>query len=490
MSLKQRSISGVFWTGVSKFWVKGVQLLTVALLARLIGPEEFGLVGMAIVFINLAQILTGLGMREALIQRKDLDEDHKHSAFWATIIMGIVIFLVLWAVSGAIAKFYSRAEIKPLIILTAFTFVIAPWGMIHRALLKRDLNLRQLTYVEATASVLSAGAAIAMALGGLGVWSLVGRNLFFTLFTVIGLWIAVPWRPRLRVSKKHFLDLFGFSRNVVLAAFIAYAIANLDYLVIGKYVGAEELGWYTLAFTVAMLPRLYFSQIVNQVAFPAFSRAGRNRIGMAYLRTVSHTALITLPLVAMVSLLAAEIVSVVLGSNWEPAVVPLQLLAVVGAIGTIATLSTPVFLSSGRSDIQMRWQLISLATLIPALLFGVRWGIVGVAAALAIRRMVTWPIQQTIVGRIARVSWRDYLKALRPGVLIAGIVAASLLIFRYLSNWLLLDDLPYLIIGISMAVLVGLVSARFLAASNLEDIFGLLPPKVERRLRFFLGSQH
>lgn len=489
MSLEQRTISGVFWTGVSKFWVKGIQLLTVALLARLIGPEDFGLVGMAVVFINLAQILTGLGMREALIQRGDLEEDHKTTAFWVTIIMGGLIFFVLWAASGPIASFYGRAEIAPLIVLTALTFVIAPWGMIHRALLKRDLSMRQLTYVEATASVLSAVVAITMALAGFGVWSLVTRNLLFTFFTAIGLWIVVPWRPALRLSKSHFLDLFGFSRNVVVAAFIGYAIANMDYLVIGKFVGAQELGWYTMAFTLAMLSRLYLSQIVNQVAFPAFSRAGRRSLGRAYLRTVSHTALFTLPLVAIICLLAPEIVNVVLGTDWQPVVVPLLLLSVVGAIGTVATLSAPVFLSSGRSDIQMRWQLFSLASLVPALLLGVRWGIVGVAAALAIRRLATWPIQQTIVGRIARVSWPDYIRALRPAVLVTGIVAGALLALRYLNGWLHLDDLTFLIIGGIVAVLVGLISVRYLAASNLEELYGLLPPNVVRRLRFLFGSQ-
>jgi PST family polysaccharide transporter len=418
-------------------------------------------------------------MGEAIIQREELEEAHISTAFWSTVVMGAAVFLLLWAGSGLVARFYQRPEVASVLTASAFIFVISTWGAIHRALLRRDLKLRQLAYVEASASILSAAGAIGMALTGFGVWSLVVRGLLRSLFTVIGLWITMSWRPGFLMSGSHFMELFGFSRNVVGGRFLRYANSNLDYLIVGKLIGTVELGWYTVAFNVAMLLRTYLSQIVNSVAFPAFSRAGRARLGSAYLRTTSYVALIALPGVAVVGLLAPEIVGVVLGPDWLPMVTSLRLLTVAGGVASVSSLSSPVFFSSGRVDIQVKWQLTNLVSLVPTLLIGARWGINGVAAAWTIRILVLLPVIQLIINRIAGVSWRDYIGALWRGFAVSASVSATLLVLRFAdSTWLHLGDFVLLVVGGVVAVLVTLISVLSLASDMIVEVLGVLPSSV------------
>ncbi|RME85142.1 MAG: colanic acid exporter, partial [Caldilineae bacterium] len=467
------------------FWVRGVQLLTMAILARLLRPEDFGLVGMVVVVVNLAQILTELGMGEALIQRDDMDEAHMSTAFWSTVVMGLAVFLLLNALAGAIAGFYAQPALRPIVRVVALLFLISPWGAVHRALLRRDLKLRKLTMVEASASVVSAVVAILMAWAGFGVWSLVGRNLALGLATVVGLWWVMRWRPRLQWRRDRFRQLFGFSANVLGARFVGYLNTNLDYLIIGKFIGAAELGIYTMAFTLARMPRRYLADIVNAVAFPAFSRAGRERVGRAYLKTVSRTALIALPVVAVVSVLAPELVAVVLGAKWQDAVLPLQLLTAASAVGTMATLSRSVFLSSGRADIQMRWQVFLLLTLVPTLAIGARWGINGIAAALALRALLMWPLQQAIVKRLAGVRWRDYLAAIRPGLTLFLLIYLLLALLRFSNSaWVHATPILYLSVAAAMTAICGFLGIRLLAPGLLEDVLLLLPGPWAARLHF------
>jgi PST family polysaccharide transporter len=488
-SLGERAISGFAWTGLSQTAVQMVQFVVTIVLARILFPEDFGLVGMAAVFTEAIGMISGLAFAPAIIQRKDLREDHLSTSFWVGILSGL--FLILLAVLAArpLSLFFGRDIIRNIVILSSLGFVAGPMGGIHRALLTRELSFKKLTVSEIGATISSSVISILLALLGYGPYSLVLGALAGTVTSSSLLWFLHPWKPRVAFSRKAFTELFNYSRSVLGNGLVNYLGNNVDYIIVGRFLGAHLLGIYTLAYRLVTMPLTKVSGVIKKVTFPTFSilQDDDRRLREAYTRTVRLLALISLPALALLGTTARDLIVVIFGEKWLEAVVVVRVLIFVGMLKSVGTLVGCVVLAKGRPDLELKWNLILLPLLGLAIYISLPFGIEGVAYAYLIVYSGFFPVIMRLTNSTIGLSDLKYYRAYIPAVITSALIIITILTYyRYVLIPLHVTSHGNLLSGASVGALVWLLSLEFLFPSHRNELVSILEQVSPRTLRFLL----
>jgi O-antigen/teichoic acid export membrane protein len=464
-----RAARGVAWVGISRVVSQGFQWIVNVILARLLFPEDFGILGMASVFTGLIATVNELGLSAAIIQRQDLEDRHLDAAFWASLLMGIVLWVISAAASPLVGAFYNAPMVQPIMIASALGFVVGPISVVHRAMLDRALAFNRLAAVEIGGILLGGIFSVTLAFLGCGVWSLIVGNLLREAGTVIVGWYVNRWRPAWRFDFASFKELFRFGGNVAGTRVVNYATANVDYMLIGRLLGATQFGHYSMAYHLITWPLRHVSFLVTKVTFPAFSsiQEDLSRLRRGYLKSISYISLITFPALAGLIAVAPEFVRTVYTAKWVPAILPIQVLCVAGLFKSVGTTVGSVIQSRGRPDIELKWNLVYLVLITVSVLLGVRYGIVGVAASITILVILTTPIIQGISNRLIRLSWKDYLQALLPATLGSALMLFELIAYKrvlssvaWANDWVVLcTSVPLGAISYLLMLKLGRVQA-------------------------------
>jgi PST family polysaccharide transporter len=476
-SLGRRAISGFAWTGISQVTVQLIQFVVTIVLARLLFPEDYGLVGMAAVFTEAIASLSGLAFEPAIVQRKDLRADHLSTCFWTGILTGMLLFLVSVFAARPLALFYERDVIGHIVILSSIGFVVGPTGAVHRALLTRHLAFKKLIVSEVGATVSSAAVSILLAFLGAGPYSLVLGALAGTATSSVLMWFLYPWRPRFSMSSRAFRELFGYSKSVLGNGFVTYLGANIDYLLVGKFLGAHLLGLYTLAYRLVTIPLNKVSRVITRVTFPAFSLMQDNdrRLEEAYTRTVRLLSLISFPALVLMGLTARDMVSVLFGEKWLDSVMPVRLLVLVGMLKSVGTLVGSVVLAKGRPDLEFKWNLVLFPLLGLGIFASLPYGIVGVSFAFLVIYGGFFPIAIHLTNTTIHMKDARYYRALVPALCSSGFVVLLIL----LSHTFLLDRIGVegagrLASDAAVGLLGWLVSLSVFFPGEREELFSIL----------------
>lgn len=453
-SLTQRTVAGARWSLASQGVRQALRVLTLITLTRLLAPRDFGLMSMALVVNGFIDLFRDMGTSTALIQRRELTQRLTSTTFWSNVTLGVSAALVTFAASPLIAGFYESPGLAPVVRLMALSLVIAGVGTVHQALLARDLAFRRLAMVDTVATLGGSVTAVAAAVGGAGVYSLVAGMLATSSLTTIGAWLASHWRPSFQFAIDDLLTIRRFTTNLVGFNILNYLTRNVDYLLIGKYLGAQNLGYYTLAYNLLLFPLQIFTYSVGRVTFPAYSsiQDDPGRIGRAYLRTTGFIASITFPLLFGLLLLCDAFVALVYGKTWSPAAPVIAVLIPVGMFQSIAALVGTIYNSRGRTDLQLKMEALTAVCVITAFWIGLHWGIVGVAVGYAIAEvaLLGYPalaVPLRLIGLRVPDLWRTVWRPL----LASMVMALTLLAAR-----LLMSGKPG-VVGFSLLVLLGAV---------------------------------
>lgn len=455
MTLREQTIKGVIWTGGAKFLLQGIQFILTIILARLLSKDDFGLIGMAAILTTAIVMVNEHGLGSAIIQRKVIEDRHLSSSFWAGIVFSVFLFILSFPVAHIMAAFFRNPKVLQIVIWMATSFIVGSAGIIQKSLLTRELDFRSLALAEVTAVLVSGLVSIVMAFMGLGVWSLVWGAILKDIITTLYLWTFVPWKPRFYFDWQSFRELFGFSANVLANNTAIYAITNIDYVIIGRTLGAAALGVYSLALNIIKLPIYRFSAIISKVSFPAFSTMQNDlpRFRAAYVQSLRYIAVLTFPLFTGLVLLAPELIPVFYGEKWHSLVLPLQILCPMGFLKSIGTTKGSVLLARGRADIEFYWNLIFIIPLAGALLWASQFGLVAVTLAYTTVYIIGFPIIQGITNRQIELSWRVYFKAFAPAILASVMMAMSLATCRFLNqHFRLLNKTQFLALGVILGV--------------------------------------
>lgn len=468
MSLMKSATRGVLWSGISQFSTQMYQFLVMIILARVLFPEDFGIIGMAMIFTGLIQTINELGLSAAIIQKKNINDNHLSTSFWISLGSGIILSMITIVISSYIADFFKNELVGAVVSVLSIGFIIGSCGIVHKSLLQKNIEFKKIAVTEISASITSGTLSIILALFGFGVWSLVFGTIINNFIRVVLLWKVCTWQPSLVINLKDFKELFSFGAHVMGSNILNYFDSNVDYLLIGKFLSATALGHYTLAYQLSTFPLMKISTIVTSVTFPAFSiiQDDNDILRNAYLKVIKYISLVTFPLLAGLIMVAPDFIPMVFGEKWMPMIVPLQILCVSGALKSVVTTVGSILLSKGRSDIQFKWNVFTAIMLPIAILIGIRYGITGVAMAITIMSFLFFFIIQSIANNLIILGFSDYFKALYPATIGSMFIIISILIYQKSSIYNHLD-LFSLISSITMGFLLYILVIRIVA----KDIF-------------------
>lgn len=467
MTLQQKAIKGVVWTALQNWGGQALFFVTFLILARLLGPAAFGLVSMANVFIHFVQALLGQSFADAIVQRKDLEPEHLDTAFWSNVAIGVVLFVIGLISAPWIAAAFRQPELTPIIRYLSFSVVLNALSSTHQAILRRQLNFKDLAIRQLAGQTAGCAVAITLALSGFGVWSIVNQQLVSNLVGAILLWRMVDWLPRFRFSRQHFRDLFDFGINVVGMNILVFFSLRSDDLLIGYYLGPVALGYYTVAYRLLVTVTQLLTDTVRQVVLPTFSRLQDDpeKMRQAFYTATELVSFVALPAFFGMAILAPELVIGLFGSEWSPSIPVMQILAFVGLLRSLFNFSGAVIMSAGKPSWNLGLMTLETLAKVVAFMIGVRWGIEAVALGLLIATCIFAPLRVWVIQHLIHLDVLNYLSRYLPPLLSSAIMVGCIVLCRWVLNEqidirLLLGI--YIIMGVaSYFISIFLISPKF-----------------------------
>jgi len=408
--------TGVAWSGLAQMGAQFVALVVSVILTRLLSPQDFGLVGMVLVFTNFASVFADMGFGVALVQKLDVTQHHKNAVFWISIVIGAVTTLIMAAAAPLIASFYNVPEVQPLAVAISLIFFINAFATVKVALLQKAMDFRKIAAAQLTSTVISGLVALYLAFSGFGVWSLVAMYIASAIVNVAVLWMITPWRPDFSLQWHALKDLSKFTLNLLGFSVFNYWTRNGDNLLVGRFVGSAALGIYARSYQILLLPVSQVSGVITNVMFPAFSAIQKDveRVKDMYLKSISVISLVTFPLTLGLLVVSQSFVLALFGDKWAEMVPILQVFCLLGLIQSIGTTVGWIYQSQGRTDIMFRWGLVSGSIFIISFIVGLRWGALGVAVAYTVANFLLWYPSLLIPARLIDLHVVTMLRRLAP----------------------------------------------------------------------------
>jgi O-antigen/teichoic acid export membrane protein len=428
--LRERSLKAVVWSAADALGRQAFQFVTSILLARLLSPKEFGLMGMILVFMALATAFVDSGFASALIQRKELTEEDKTSVFLFNICSGLVMAGLMFGAAPAIARFYKQPVLTGLTRLMSLNLFITALGSVQFSLLSRQLNFRTQWKVSMVASVVSGAVAVMLAWRGWGVWSLAIQANVSALASTLMVWSLVAWRPSGTATLHSLRSMFHFGSRVLASGLLNTIFERAQLLLIGKVFGPLDLGYFTRAYSTQLFPAGVFQSIVSRVTYPMFSTIASDRVRLkAAMRKCMNTiGAVVMPMMVGLALMAKPVVIVLFGVKWLPCVPYLRILAVAGALLPLHVANLEVMLAAGRSDLFFRAEVVkkvliaaALAVTVPISVKAMVWGILVVSV---LCYCVNAGYAQKVIDYSPVAQIRDLLKPIAATAAMALILGA------------------------------------------------------------------
>lgn len=378
------------------------------ILARLLTPADFGLMGMASLSLALLLVFTETGIWPALIQRSELDQTTLNTAWLISAARGIVLGLVTLAAAPWVAHFFGAPLLVPMLRVMALSFVLAGFNSLGLVLLQKELDFRTLAAVNLATSAVNLVAATMAAFLLRSVWALVIGTLAGALAALLLSYLVHPFRPQLRFDRGRARELFGFGKFLTASTIVNYALTQGDDACVGKVLGSDALGFYGLAYRLSNLPATSISHVLNRVTLPAYSAMQHDldRLRTTYLRILKLTALVVFPMAAGLFGLAPLVVGVLYGEKWLPMVPAFQILCLFGLERSIGSVSSPVFLALGRPDVGLKVSLVKLAAMVICLVpLTAGYGIAGTSLAVTFSAIAVQSVVIPVVAGMLCTPW-------------------------------------------------------------------------------------
>ena len=451
--LTRRAAGGVAWQGLSYFSGKALVLVSTAILARLLSIDEFGLVGFALVFITYAEVLTDLGVAQALVYFPAARE-RADAAFALCLVSSAVLVGIAFVAAPAVAGFFDEPDVTNLFRVLSLSLFFAALGQVPDALIRKELRFRNRLITDLARAVAQGVVSVGLALAGAGAWAIVFGYLAGNLSRSIASWLLVDYRPSarfFRYEREVWRPLLKYGTASAGNGLLLSLVFNIDYLIVGKMLGKEALAFYTLAFRLPQMAIINIFHVLSSVAFPMFSRVRDDlaRLRRGYVRGVKLQTVFGVGAGVTLAAVAPMLIEVIFGvPKWAPAIVPLQALALYASFRSLGIGAVDLYKGMGRPGLALWLSVIRLAVLLPALLVAanagidaVSWTQAGVALGLAM-------MMQVVAARILQLPLGDMVKALGPSLAVGAAAAVGGLAVRL---WLPGPALVRLMVGLAAA---------------------------------------
>lgn len=433
-NLKSATFIALFWSFLERTSYQGVQFIISIVIARILLPEEFGLMAMLTIFIAIGHSFVNSGFGQALIQKQDATYTDECSIFYFNILVAVIFTGVLFFSAPLIAKFYDQPQLTPITKVLSFVFIVNSLGLIQRTLLTKDLDFKTQLKVSLLSTSISGVVAISLALNGFGIWSLVILSFSNELLSTIFLWSLRPWRPSFLFRIEALKLMFGFGSKLFIVSVTNSLFMNIYQLIIGKLFSASDLGYYSRANSLSRYPSMIINSIVGQVSFPLFSKVQDNK---EQLRNITQKALkmvtiITFPLMLGIAAVSDPLVKILLTDRWIESVPYLQLLCLVGMLLPIQAINLNALNAQGRSDLHLRVDIIIKFLVVLFLAITYRFGIIAIIYGQIINSFIAYYLYSYYNGKILKYNFLKQIRDIFPSFIVSSIMAVAVFSLNYL----------------------------------------------------------
>ncbi|MDC7226165.1 MAG: lipopolysaccharide biosynthesis protein [Spirochaetales bacterium] len=430
-SLKKKTMRALIWSGLERFGYQGIRALITLVLARLLTPDDFGIIGILLVFIIIAEAIINNGFGQAVIQKKDISEDDLTTAFLLSLVMSIILYFVIYLASPTIALFYERTELISFNRVLALVIVFDSLVVIQQAKFQREMDFKSLSLITIVSSLISGIIGVILAFFEFGVWALIAQMLGQKMIMAAYLWIKSNWVPKGKLTKESLRHMFSYGWKLQVSGVLSQSFRHINSLIIGKTFSVDLVGYYTQAKNLKDLPMVTLSSIINKVAFPVFSsiQDDKDRLKKGYKTSIKMLVFISFPLMIGLAATAENLIPVLLGEQWEPSIKFFQLLCFAGMIYPMQTSNINILKVTGRTDLYLKLELFKKLVTISAIIISIRWGIYALIIAQVISSYINLGINASFSGKLINYSLREQVADCIPFFvmsLLMGIVVSIL----------------------------------------------------------------
>lgn len=467
-SLKAKATSGIIWNAVDKFTAQAGQFVVSVVLARLLMPEDFGLIGMLSIFIVISQTFIDSGMGTGLIQKQDRNEADFSTVFIFNFTVSLLFYLILFFTAPLIAAFYDMPRLVVLTRVLSLGIIINSLTVVQHTKLIIDIDFKTIAIVNVVSVFIAGVVAIFFAYGGWGVWALVVQRILTSIISAIMFWLLNRWKVSLVFSKQSFKQLFGFGSKLLFQGLYARLLWEAYNIFIGKVYSASELGYYTRGKTFADVTSGTVTLILHQVTFPILAslQNDKERLVSVYSRLIRMASFIVLPVMTMLALIAEPLVIILLTDKWIPVIVLLQWLSFARIVHPISVINLNILKAVGRSDLFLKVDISNLPIMIIVLIITVPMGVKAIVIGHAITSAISFFIYAYMPGKMFGYGAIKQLRDMLPVIFATAVMATGVLLLN-----LAVDSLWIKLIGGSITgALIYLAVCYFLKLEELNEI--------------------
>jgi len=462
-SLSKRVVRGGIWVFGLRIANRSLGFIRTIILARLLAPHDFGLFGIAVLAIATLETFSQTGFQAALVQKKKNVKPYLDTAWTISAIRGIILFLILFSSAPFIANFFDSAQAELVIRVIAVFTLLSGFRNTGIIFFQKELEFNKQFLYEISATLVDLTVAIILAFTLRNVWALVWGGLAANFVRVFMSYIIHPYRPRIKLEREKFQELFGFGKWILGSSIFVFLITQGDDIFVGKMLGVTALGLYQMAYLISNLPATEITHVISQVTFPAYSKLQDDlpKLREAYLKILQLTTFISIPLAGGIFIFAPEFTKIFLGDKWMPMVPAIEALALAGLLRSISATTGSVFQAVGKPEIVTKWQPVRLFVLLAVIYpFTVRWGILGTSLAVVSCNLISTVGFSVKVVRIIQCDAGSFLKRI---ILPSINTLATILIIVILKNTITT------VRALELILLIGISIMIYLGATYISD---------------------
>lgn len=472
-SLKRQTVKGVIWSGVERFSVQGIQFFIMIVMARLLSPKDYGLVGMLTVFIAIAQTLIDSGFSQALIRKQNRTETDNATVFYFNIAVGFFIYIVFYICAPLVANFYDTPELTDIMRVISLSVVFNSLAVVQRALLTIKLDFKTQAKASLVAALVSGFVGISMAYNGFGVWSIVAQQLCNLGLNTTILWVLAKWRPKETFSKSSFKELFSFGSKLLASGLLDTVYRNIYLIVIGKFFTASKLGYYTRAHQFSDFPSSNLTGILQRVTYPVLCKIqdDEEKLTKSYRMFLRLSAFLIFPLMIGLSAISEPFVLLILKEQWLFSATLLQILCIAGMWYPIHAINLNLLQVKGRSDLFLRLEIIKKITGVFILCITIPMGLIAMCYGQIVSSLFSLVINTFYTGKLINVGFIRQMKDLFPTLVL---VTTMWLIIRLGVMPLANSNIIKLILGIVVGVVYYVGASLVFKFPELKEMLTIM----------------
>jgi O-antigen/teichoic acid export membrane protein len=481
--VKRHAVAGVKWIGLSTLVTSAFQYVQVAVLTHFLSPYDFGLMAMAMVIIGIVQAFNDMGISNAIIQRRDTTRDRLSSLFWLELGAGLALFVITLAITPLTVSFYREPALLPVMLWISTIFLITPPGQLYLVLLQRDLKFRDLAVIEIAATLISTVAMFAAAWLGQGVMALViGQIVYYGARSLQLVAAGLPdWRPHLHFRVSDLAGYIGFGLYQMGERTVTYLAINTIKLIIGRYLGADILGRYYVAYQIIVYPVMRINTVIMSVSFPIMAKFQESDelLRRGYLHMTRLISFTMAPALVVVFIAAPVFVPLLMGPGWTDVTPLVQILCAVALFKVLGSTTVPTYLSRGRADLGFVWNFI--VAVVNAVVFYLlaEYGIIVLTLSFAAISLLQFIVMQTITGHMIGLKWSTYLGSMAINTAKSVVVGLLVYTIYVAGTSLKLDPVTLLAAMMIVGLITFLAIAITFNRSYLRELRDLIMPGTE-----------